>query len=327
MLACGMNVFAFVSCHLIFVSAAAYDSGGLLETAPALATAAGAQCCELLALPRIGSIVLNVSDSGAGLSQQQLAEICSEGVQFNANQLQAGQGSGLGLFISKGIIEQHGGKLTATSQGLNRGATIAVELPLFQQSATSQRIEAGNICSSLSQRMEPVSKASGYADREIELSTEHALARQQTQRLSKRILVVDDAASNRKMLLRLLAAKGYMCEQAEDGRQSIEVYQRMISESGAPPTAIIMDYEMPVMNGPTATRKLREMGCAIPIIGVTGNLLPEDVADFKLHGANEVMGKPLNIDQLQGFLERCKTVTNKSANGDDEWWDEKLDSD
>jgi signal transduction histidine kinase len=63
-----------------------------------------------------------VKDSGAGLSPQQLAEICAEGVQFNANELQAGQGSGLGLFISKGIVEQHGGKLVVESEGLGKGA-------------------------------------------------------------------------------------------------------------------------------------------------------------------------------------------------------------
>ena len=79
------------------------------------------------------------------------------------------------------------------------------------------------------------------------------------------------------MLIRLLTTKGYVCEQAEDGQQGIEVYQSMCAR-GEPPLAILMDYEMPVMNGPTATRKMREMGCAVPIIGVTGNLLPDDVA-------------------------------------------------
>jgi hypothetical protein len=52
-------------------------------------------------------------------------------VQFNANQLQAGQGSGLGLFISKGICVQHGGTFEVTSQGLDCGATFSITLPLF----------------------------------------------------------------------------------------------------------------------------------------------------------------------------------------------------
>lgn len=68
---------------------------------------------SLASLCRAGSIIIFVTDSGAGLFPQQLAEICSEGVQFNADELQASQGSGLGLFISKGIVEQYGGELTA----------------------------------------------------------------------------------------------------------------------------------------------------------------------------------------------------------------------
>ena len=60
---------------------------------------------ELLDQPRAGSVVVSVRDTGVGLSEAQLGEICSEGVQFNANTLQAGQGSGLGLYISMGLAE------------------------------------------------------------------------------------------------------------------------------------------------------------------------------------------------------------------------------
>ncbi|KAJ1429888.1 hypothetical protein B484DRAFT_55930 [Ochromonadaceae sp. CCMP2298] len=56
--------------------------------------------------PRAGAVRVSVTDTGVGLSPAQLLEIGAEGVQFNANQLQAGQGSGLGLFISKGIAQQ-----------------------------------------------------------------------------------------------------------------------------------------------------------------------------------------------------------------------------
>eukprot|EP00598_Pedospumella_elongata_P014537 CAMPEP_0185013682 /NCGR_PEP_ID=MMETSP1098-20130426/98927_1 /TAXON_ID=89044 /ORGANISM="Spumella elongata, Strain CCAP 955/1" /LENGTH=707 /DNA_ID=CAMNT_0027542749 /DNA_START=18 /DNA_END=2138 /DNA_ORIENTATION=+ len=67
---------------------------------------------HLLDQPRAGSVRISVTDSGVGLTADQLAQICTEGMQFNANELQAGKGSGLGLFITKGIVEQHGGTLT-----------------------------------------------------------------------------------------------------------------------------------------------------------------------------------------------------------------------
>jgi len=60
---------------------------------------------ELKNLPRVGSVCIYVQDTGVGLTPEQLAHIGAEGVQFDANKLQSGQGSGLGLYISKGLVE------------------------------------------------------------------------------------------------------------------------------------------------------------------------------------------------------------------------------
>ena len=122
-----------------------------------------------------------------------------------------------------------------------------------------------------------------------------------TKDTTKRILVVDDVLSNRKILMRVLTSKGYVCEQAEDGQQAIDVYRASLA-SGLSFDAITMDFEMPVMNGPTATGHLRAMDCTIPIIGVTGNMLPDDVKYFKMQGATEVLGKPLNMSKFQDIM-------------------------
>jgi CheY-like chemotaxis protein len=136
----------------------------------------------------------------------------------------------------------------------------------------------------------------------------------------RRVLVVDDAASNRKMLVRILSSRGFVCDQAEDGQQAVETYTAAISAAGsclaapvgegasvgvgAPYVAIVMDYEMPVMNGPAAAKRLRELGCKVPIFGVTGNLLPEDVRYYKSKGANEVFGKPLSMSAFEEALKK-----------------------
>jgi signal transduction histidine kinase len=86
----------------------------------------------LLDNPRAGAVRITVVDDGAGLSPAQVGDICKEGVQFNANTLQAGGGSGLGLFIGKGIAEQHGGTMRVSSEGLGLGATFVIELPVFE---------------------------------------------------------------------------------------------------------------------------------------------------------------------------------------------------
>jgi CheY-like chemotaxis protein len=72
--------------------------------------------------------------------------------------------------------------------------------------------------------------------------------------------------------VRILTAKGYVCREAADGQQALDVYKQMCAD-GTSPTAVLMDFEMPVMNGPTATKHLREIGCGSYIVGVTGNVM------------------------------------------------------
>ncbi|KAJ1429264.1 histidine kinase-like ATPase, partial [Ochromonadaceae sp. CCMP2298] len=196
---------------------------------------------QWLTYARAGAVRISVTDTGAGLSPEQLLEIGAEGVQFNANQLQAGQGSGLGLFISKGICVQHGGTFDVTSQGLDQGATFSILLPLFSIASEEDAADSAD------------------ADAVVEF------------RRPQRVLVVDDATSNRKMLLRILRTKQYVCEEAEDGREALERYAAAV-ERGEPFDAILSDYEMPVMNGPDSVWEMRRLGCKCFIAGITGNV-------------------------------------------------------
>jgi CheY-like chemotaxis protein len=66
---------------------------------------------------------------------------------------------------------------------------------------------------------------------------------------------------------------------------------------------VLMDYEMPRMNGPTACAALRAMGCRIPVVGVTGNVLNEDKQLFMEHGAVKVLQKPFSMTELERVLE------------------------
>ncbi|KAJ1413712.1 histidine kinase-like ATPase [Ochromonadaceae sp. CCMP2298] len=235
-----------------------------------------------LSHPRAGAVRVSVTDTGAGLSPEQLLEIGAEGVQFNANQLQAGQGSGLGLFISKGIAQQHGGTFTVTSQGLNRGATFSILLPLFNIPL-------------------PEELSSAHLSR-TSASVEAALG---SQLWTQRVLVVDDAKSNRKMLLRILRAKNYVCEEAENGRVAVEKYAAAV-ERGELFDVILSDYEMPVMNGPDSVWEIRCMGCKCFIAGITGNVLQDDIDHFKERGADAVLAKPLDINVFESLFRNFK---------------------
>ncbi|KAJ1423523.1 hypothetical protein B484DRAFT_451857, partial [Ochromonadaceae sp. CCMP2298] len=83
-------------------------------------------------MPRAGSLVLTVRDGGAGMSAEDQKNLFREGIQFNVNQLQHGGGSGLGLWISKGVVELHNGLLSAHSDGEGLGSEFRCELPLVQ---------------------------------------------------------------------------------------------------------------------------------------------------------------------------------------------------
>jgi CheY-like chemotaxis protein len=91
------------------------------------------------------------------------------------------------------------------------------------------------------------------------------------------VLVVDDSVSNRKLLMRMLKNRGHTCEEACDGQEAV----LLVKEASTPFDSILLDYEMPVMDGPTACKQMRQMGCSCFVVGVTGNLMPEDIAYFK----------------------------------------------
>lgn len=122
---------------------------------------------------------------------------------------------------------------------------------------------------------------------------------------SKRILVVEDNDLNREIAEEILAMTGVKVETAENGKAAVDMVAA--SEEGYY-DLILMDLQMPVMNGHDATRALRKMERrdtkTIPIVAMTANAFVEDIQQSKASGMNEHMSKPLDIDQLQRMLSR-----------------------
>jgi len=305
-------------------------------------------------LKHIGKVEIVVSDSGVGMTQNEVANLFQEGVQFNPNLHQSGQGSGLGLWVSKGFMEEHHGNLTATSGGMGKGSQFIMEIPVFcsigdasVNSFCGHSLESGKSSalryipseSSVDAHLDPSVPATsvrsvndvvfnsyipvfdkaieGDGDDEIakpkSLSDSDAsVANEITQEISAvtsagagRVLVVDDAKSNRKVLCRLLKNIGYGCVEASDGSECVEL-MKQYSASDCPFDLILMDYEMPVMNGPTATKEIRSMGFKVPIFGVTGNVMDDDTTLFITHGADLVLHKPISIEKLNKSLANLK---------------------
>jgi len=260
---------------------------------------------------RDGSLFVSVRDTGAGMTKDQLKKLFHAGTQFNVNELQNGKGSGLGLYIAKGIVEQHNGTLGADSEGLGLGTTFTLELPLHDV----PRIDTSGVCV---QRP----KIADWDSTTITTSTTNMDAENSTSssRIDicapmevdpLRILVVDDAPSVRKLLCRLLEKRGHICVQAQDGKEAVEKVKQSIK--GTEYDAVLLDYEMPELNGPEAAKLIREnLRSDVFIVGITGNLLEEDVNYFLSCGANAVLPKPLNIHDLEVVLSNHGIVSSSS---------------
>jgi CheY-like chemotaxis protein len=193
------------------------------------------------------------------------------------NHLQAGHGSGLGLYIAKGIVEQHGGLLSARSNGIRQGTTFKMTLPLWKIVSEESTVDIGEEVSRSSQR------------RTSTVSSGMPL----------RILVVDDVKSNRKLLRRLLENNGFQCKEAENGEEALNLMGQAVDE-GEPFDSVLLDSEMPVMNGPSTVKQIRQDPRfeSVNVVGITGNVLPKDVQEFVNCGVNDVLGKPIKISDL-----------------------------
>ncbi len=115
--------------------------------------------------------------------------------------------------------------------------------------------------------------------------------------LDKRVLIVDDSATNRKLVNRLLRDKIKHRIEASDGAIACEIMQEALNSSSKNMIdVVILDYYMPNMDGPDAARAMRAMGYEGLIIGVTGNGHDVDMLRFQESGTDQVLMKPLNMD-------------------------------
>eukprot|EP00607_Mallomonas_marina_P001868 CAMPEP_0182424062 /NCGR_PEP_ID=MMETSP1167-20130531/10160_1 /TAXON_ID=2988 /ORGANISM="Mallomonas Sp, Strain CCMP3275" /LENGTH=396 /DNA_ID=CAMNT_0024603577 /DNA_START=934 /DNA_END=2124 /DNA_ORIENTATION=+ len=115
------------------------------------------------------------------------------------------------------------------------------------------------------------------------------------------VLVVDDAPMNRKMMCRLLEGHCESTTTAEDGADAVNKMKKAIRE-GSPYVLVLMDYQMPKLDGPNAANLMREAGYNGPIIGVTGNTLQEQDEEYLNKGADIVLHKPLDYEDLLNSL-------------------------
>ena len=255
-----------------------------------------------------GKLRITVTDTGAGISQENQLLLFKEIVQFNPEVLQAGGGSGLGLWITSSIVKMHGGSISVHSTGLGRGSSFTVEIDM--QRMLSDRLTVPS-CGLQIHPIEEIPPQPARWDSNEEKNGDRTIGltpcdfNTEVRNEIYDTLVVDDSGLNRKMLCRLFRSQGYTCEEADDGLKAVQkVRDKMATREGSlgEYDVILMDFVMPNMDGPTATKEIRDLGYRGRIFGLTGNALESDVNYFKDKGADEVLAKPFNVKNFQQLM-------------------------
>lgn len=220
-------------------------------------------------------IVIRVADSGIGIPEDKLRHLFQPFYQVESGTNRSYGGSGLGLAISKRIVESMGGWIGVESKlGVGTVFTVKFNFPHFDPG--SPRLEVA-----------------GPSDED-----EPALNEVQ---LKGHVLLVEDNPVNAFISSALLQSMGLTSTHAENGSEAIKLFKSSKFD------AILMDCEMPVMDGYDATREIRELEAQhrlkpIPIIAVTAHALTGDRETCLRQGMDDYLSKPLERDKMIGLL-------------------------
>ncbi len=234
---------------------------------------------------------IDIIDTGIGMTPDQQARIFESFSQADETTTRKFGGTGLGLSISRRLAEALGGSVTVSSE-YGKGSTFTVTHPLDAKS--------------LGELLTPEEILSSRR------STDDAPG--DIQRLpAKPVLVVDDGDANRRLIELVLERAGAIVTCAENGLEAIKILaERDFS-------LILMDMQMPVLDGYCATRKLRQAGLTTPVIALTGNAMKGDRQKCLDSGCTDFLSKPVDIDKL---LQRAAHFLGQGSQGKDRVFDE-----
>lgn len=235
-------------------------------------------------------VQFTVWDTGIGIAQEDLGKLFRPFVQVDGSFTRKYEGTGLGLSLVARMAEMHGGHVSVESE-LGVGSRFTITLPWTEQMRTdTARIPVSNLTT------ETETNASSVSN--VQADAPH-------------ILVAEDNETNITTLSLYLEAKGYRLTIAQNGNEALNMVHAEY------PDLILMDLQMPVMNGLEAIRQLRldanPQISTMPIIALTALVMPGDRERAIATGANEYMSKPVNLNQLVETIERLRKSRKSSA--------------
>ena len=219
-------------------------------------------------------LVIDVSDTGIGMKAESLDQIFDPFVQADASVTRRFGGTGLGLAISRKFARALGGDITVASTP-GKGSTFSITLPADTVENVSYL------------QPEEISAA---------LATQDAEETDRWKFTAGRVLVVDDGDENRELVRVLLEDAGISIDEAENGQVAVE---KALHQNYA---IILMDVNMPVMDGYTAATILREKGLTLPIIAMTANAMKGYEQECLAKGYSDYITKPLDITTFMNLM-------------------------
>ena len=211
------------------------------------------------------TIQLSVADTGIGIKAEDVEKIFESYKQSRSDTSKVYEGTGLGLSIVKQLVEAQGGEVTVESE-LGKGSTFTVTLP-FKKPRPDQKMEK----------------------REEQDNQQHALKSDK----EYRILVAEDVKLNQLLMQVVLANMGFKADIVPNGSEAVELIKQNAYD------LVLMDIQMPVMDGYEAAKHIREvLNIRTPILALTADVTTADIHKIKECGMDDYATKPIKQENL-----------------------------
>jgi signal transduction histidine kinase/CheY-like chemotaxis protein len=223
----------------------------------------------------------SVSDTGIGIPKEKQKTIFASFTQVNGSLTRKFGGVGLGLTISQEIVRLMGGLIKLESQ-IGKGSTFYFSLP-FEIPQEPMKHHPP------SKPKKPTRSHSKVAENgEV------------------RILLAEDNAINRKLVVAMIKKRGWDVTVVENGKEVLEILQNIENAKGENFDLVLMDIQMPVMDGVETTKAIRKIKTFehLPIIAITAHALKGDKEKFLAAGMNDYLAKPINANALYAVMEK-----------------------
>jgi signal transduction histidine kinase/ActR/RegA family two-component response regulator len=243
-------------------------------------TSQGSVAIRVTRIPDGERIRIAVSDTGVGISADGCAQLFQPFTQLESSNRRQHRGTGLGLSISRRLVLLMGGEIGVESE-VGKGSTFWFTLPLEEVAAVQVEAPA----------------------RPADTDLLHGSAK-----AGLPILVAEDNPVNQRVLVRLLSKMGYGSEAVSDGHAAVEQVLRQ------PYRLVLMDCQMPVLDGLGATREIRarETGRRTPIVALTAGALHSDEANCLAAGMDGFIAKPIELAKLAEVLSRWDSAAEEA---------------